>query len=403
MSLEAPTRRHVSARISPQPSLTVHGHFARGSRSLTSETRVYTPPEPFRVWLARNTHWWASSILVAAHAAGTVLAVIALTEMWRFRPQLQTLWDRAPFFGQLRPLWLGVPLLLCVAIAGMLQTVSGLRQLRSRHPDVEVFLKWRALMYVALGCVLFNAFVMSTSETFSQPPVVVRVVTMISGAMAYGVFLGWIALLPLLRRRVPAVVRRGVDVACMTALVTLAVTELSQRALAHFRSSPSPIAELSPSHIRRDSQHLPPRLPLPAVLSFADTAARRWMGGWHAAERSGRRTLAWSSGPRSVLITALPSDGDIALSFEALPFEYPGSPPQRIRVSVNGTSIAEIRLRSGLEPYRIILPVSILQQSPQTLEFAYAWTRKPSDVISGATDIRELAVAWFSLQFAAVP
>ena len=152
-----------------------------------------------------------------------------------------------------------------------------------------------------------------------------------------------------------------------------------------------------------DSTAAPPPPPrtLPFLVDFADSTMRAWMGGWHQAERSGPRSLAWSAGMRSVLLTALPTGADLRMVLEVLPYEYPGASPQRIRIAVNGTEVTQLRLRPGLEQYTVTIPAGVLRESPQRFEFSYAWTKRPADAVRGGTDIRDLAVAWFSLSFMA--
>ena len=111
--------------------------------------------------------------------------------------------------------------------------------------------------------------------------------------------------------------------------------------------------------------------------------------------------MSWRDGSRSTFTTALPAGADIRIAFEVLPFEYSGSPPQRMRVGVNGAEIATLDLRSGLNQYAVTVPASALRKTPQTFEFTYEWTRRPADVMRGGTDVRQLAVAWYSLIFAA--
>ena len=143
----------------------------------------------------------------------------------------------------------------------------------------------------------------------------------------------------------------------------------------------------------------PAAVSLPLRLDIGDSAARRWMqAGWHRGEGEGR-TYAWSDGARSVLTVPLPRGGDIRMDFEALPFEFPRSPDQRVTIVLNGTVLEERPLRSGLQKYSVILPAAALSEPLSTLEFRYAWARKPQEV-GGSADVRTLAVAWFSIDFA---
>ena len=136
-------------------------------------------------------------------------------------------------------------------------------------------------------------------------------------------------------------------------------------------------------------------------LGIDDSTARRWMqDGWHEDEGGADgESYTWSDGVRSFLTVQFPSGGDIRMSFRALPFVFPGSPPQSVLVVLNGTVVEEIPLREGLEQYSVILPEEVLHDSPNTIEFRYAYARAPRDVLPNSSDIRVLAVAWYSIDF----
>jgi hypothetical protein len=698
-----------------------------GAEALTTESRVFTPPEPLGQWLARGARAWSSYALLAVHIAGVLLAFTTLRHALQFRLLLQILWDRVFILGQIGPLWLLIPLvLLVVLLLAAIQVVRSLQLMRKRQTETDAYLKLRVLAYIAIGCVAFNAFVLSTPETFSGPfRLRFPIVGEISAALAYGLYVLWLLALPRLRRSVSQGVRRGLDVLCMNALLIIVLTELSLRVLAVFWASPLLVTESSPSPIRRDSErrqpgqmvygfpmnagghhdseflprasrtkktvvsigdsfsygvvphafhfstiaeregsgfeiynmgypgigpidyvhllkndalplqpdllliqifvgndigdspslagparwhdadsyltavvwyrlqmlrrakkidltqsvtgavdtsaladsypwltdpsrepasigkdvylqlelqnarsvsttvegvyesffevitvikylagdipvgfvlipdefqveddlwnelvamsdvpldrdrpqkivadwmrrvelpvldllpviravepmpdgrrhvyHLqdthfnvrgnaaagralarfvdsvlsappkprrlaeslaaaipPPLLSLPRRIDLSDSTTRQWMSGWHPAEEAGGRKLAWSSGTTSVLKVSLPTDRDIRMSFEALPYEFRRSPTQFVTVVLNGTVVDEVVLRSGVRRYSVTLPVTALKTSPQTLEFRYAYVRKPSDVAQGSSDVRELAVAWYSLAF----
>jgi hypothetical protein len=126
------------------------------------------------------------------------------------------------------------------------------------------------------------------------------------------------------------------------------------------------------------------------------------LDGWGIDEGSGDKTYAWSKGGQSILAVPLPTGADIRMDFEVLPFVFRRSPAQRVTIVVNGTVIDEVQLSPELQSYSVILPAKALGPSPQTVEFRYAYARAPRDVVKGSPDERELAVAWFRLDFAPV-
>ena len=57
--------------------------------------------------------------------------------------------------------------------------------------------------------------------------------------------------------------------------------------------------------------------------------------------------------------------------------------------------------RPGLAKYSVILPAKALADGLDTIELRYAWARTPREVISKSADVRQLAAAWYSIDFAA--
>jgi hypothetical protein len=89
------------------------------------------------------------------------------------------------------------------------------------------------------------------------------------------------------------------------------------------------------------------------------------------------------------------------MDFEANPFTFPQGPRQHVTIVLNGTVIAEVPLRPGLSRYSVILPQKALLARPNTLTLRHAYARVPQDVLPGSADSRELAVAWYSMDFTA--
>jgi hypothetical protein len=69
---------------------------------------------------------------------------------------------------------------------------------------------------------------------------------------------------------------------------------------------------------------------------------------------------------------------------------------------LNGTVVEEVPLRPGLHQYSVVLPRITLRDSPNMLEFRYAYARMPQEVQPDSPDRRTLAVAWYSIDLARV-
>jgi hypothetical protein len=175
------------------------------------------------------------------------------------------------------------------------------------------------------------------------------------------------------------------------------------------------VAALEKTHFKANDVSIPPwrvarwtswssadaSVALPFHLDIGDSTARRWMGtGWQRSEVSDGETFVWSNGDRSVLAIRLPTGGDIRMDFDALPFVFPGSPPQRVTIVLNGRAVEKVQLQPGLQRYSVHLPAAALRESLDTLEFRYAYARVARDVLPNSRDERDLAVAWHSLSFA---
>ena len=61
---------------------------------------------------------------------------------------------------------------------------------------------------------------------------------------------------------------------------------------------------------------------------------------------------------------------------------------------MNGATIATVALAGGPAEYRVHVPASVVESGNNRVSFRYRWHRAPRDVIPGATNERELAVAW---------
>jgi hypothetical protein len=142
---------------------------------------------------------------------------------------------------------------------------------------------------------------------------------------------------------------------------------------------------------------------LPLQISFGDSAGREFMkSGWHQDENDGSSedgSFVWSDGLESVLEIPLPNTADVRMTFESQPFVFPGSPRQQVSVVLNGKPIDRLSLNPGRQTYSVILPRSALLDSPNRLEFQYAYARAPHDVLPSSADQRRLAVAWYSADF----
>lgn len=214
--------------------------------------------------------------------------------------------------------------------------------------------------------------------------------------------LGWpvLDLLPLLRAVEPMEDGRRHLYHLQDAPFNARGNEVAGRALARFVDSLLGPQGRGASHTT--AQPPPAPVSLPLHVDVGDSTARQWMrSGWDEDEEAAGASYTWSDRMRSVLTVPLPTGTDIRMDFEVLPFLFRRSPRQRVLIVLNGTVIEEVWLRRGLKRYSVILPAEALVDATDILEFRYAYARAPSDVVSGAQDIRTLAAAWYSIDFVA--
>jgi len=105
-------------------------------------------------------------------------------------------------------------------------------------------------------------------------------------------------------------------------------------------------------------------------------------------------SFSWSLGERSGLWFNSRTFEDLAIEFRCSPFTFPGSPTQSVVVSINGQSVASIRLAKGINEYRISVPGELIKQGKNEIEFEYGYSRRPADVLDESKDPRQLGVAW---------
>jgi MoaA/NifB/PqqE/SkfB family radical SAM enzyme len=142
---------------------------------------------------------------------------------------------------------------------------------------------------------------------------------------------------------------------------------------------------------------------LPLRLTFGSDQQSGWVGtGWYEGEQMGEETLRWSEGQHSVIEVPLPTGKDVRMELNCQPFVYPGSNPQRVSVLLNGSPVGELALAPDRQTYGIVLPARLIQTGLNTIELRYAYAQQPRKVLRNNSDRRVLAMACYSIDFAAL-
>lgn len=125
----------------------------------------------------------------------------------------------------------------------------------------------------------------------------------------------------------------------------------------------------------------------------------RLLEGWSDHDAPEVRQFIYGIGKYSTLRLVIPEPGPLELLARCRPFRFPGSPDQSITIYLNEQKVGYLTLdyRDEFREYRVPLPEATQLAGNNVLEFHYGYHRRPADVIPGARDHRDLAVAWQSL------
>jgi arylsulfatase A-like enzyme len=121
------------------------------------------------------------------------------------------------------------------------------------------------------------------------------------------------------------------------------------------------------------------------------------LGGW-ASPEAGAGVWGLGAGSEVAISIRRPSPRELVL--HGVPFTFPGAPPQRVGVSLNGRPLGDLTLdaEGGARDYRLPVPASLQRRGVNRLRLAYAYARRPLDVTPGSQDARPLAVFWTGLE-----
>lgn len=197
-------------------------------------------------------------LLVLIHAIGVALCLFTLGSMWIDQVIVQITLTHIPvvdLLGGLIPMWILFALFTAIAIVGIINGIRLLRMWWRSESVVDAGVRLRFGLYIALGCLCFCVFVLSTPETFSGPfRLRFPIAAWISATLAYGM---WCAL-PRLRFRFSRRIRRSLDVIGMNVMITLVLAEIVLLVGSVFSANPLLITDSTSSQIRRDSERMEP-------------------------------------------------------------------------------------------------------------------------------------------------
>jgi hypothetical protein len=133
-----------------------------------------------------------------------------------------------------------------------------------------------------------------------------------------------------------------------------------------------------------------------ALLDFGARDSREHLvSGWSEDETAtDGMSFVWATGASSRLRLFIAEPRPLELSFRAWPFRFPGAPPQRLTLELNGGPLSELTLLDSPSEYRVPLPAELQLEGDNTLDITCAYRHSPRETLPGASDPRRLSVGW---------
>jgi len=157
-----------------------------------------------------------------------------------------------------------------------------------------------------------------------------------------------------------------------------------------------------------DEQKAITQVVAPARLDIGIEASREYLSKnkWsynEQADAAESLTFAWAVSDDANVILGVPEIADYELQFRCMPFSFPGSSPQIVRVFLEKRELGSVTLQNGWQTYSLRVPASLIQTigaGSLQLMFTFSAMATPACVIAGSHDERELAAAfdWIELR-----
>ncbi|MBV8516822.1 MAG: glycosyltransferase family 39 protein [Acidobacteria bacterium] len=141
-------------------------------------------------------------------------------------------------------------------------------------------------------------------------------------------------------------------------------------------------------------------------IRLATTEDPLFRDGWAAAEGAGDGAFRWAIATRATIGVPRWFARDRVIRFSALPMSHPSLPPQTLRVSVNGTPLADTTpMSNAWRDYAVNAPARVWRDGVNVLTFDFARATAPAAIDPHASDRRPLAAsfAWISIDDRGAP
>jgi hypothetical protein len=125
-----------------------------------------------------------------------------------------------------------------------------------------------------------------------------------------------------------------------------------------------------------------PPLPDKARIDFGTRTAHPYQAeGWDRDELISDLPANWANRSKARLFLPVRQVADYGLTVRALPFTYPGSPPQTMQVSTNGQPVQQFQMKPGWDSYTVVIPAGLLHSGLNDIVLQFGYVVRPHDVL----------------------
>jgi hypothetical protein len=119
-------------------------------------------------------------------------------------------------------------------------------------------------------------------------------------------------------------------------------------------------------------------------IDFGAEAALLYRGdGWDRDEEIAGASANWATAQGTRIFLPVHEINDYRLTIAAIPFSYPGSPPQSIELRVNERAVQTFTLAPAWTPYTVDVPANALHRGVNEVTLNFAYLASPHVVLPG--------------------
>ena len=122
-------------------------------------------------------------------------------------------------------------------------------------------------------------------------------------------------------------------------------------------------------------------IPSQLTIDLGSGSGNMYLGaGWSGEESIAGASARWIEGQRATLYLPVDEPGERVLTFNAIPFTFPGAADQVVSVLVNGRETARFQMAPSWQQYSLSIPANSLHHGANTVQLRLAYARRPADV-----------------------